>query len=168
MRLQGIRMAVTTGCSLLLSVLVLEGLLATPAVAQVNVNVNIGAPPPVIVHEAPTMVFLSEPGVYTAVGIPYDIFFISGRYYYLNGNDWFWAAGYGGPWVHVEYRSLPPGLRKFKVHRLREFREREYRVYRVEGANFKGGHFVAVSDRDDDDHGKEHGREGHHRGKGKH
>ena len=65
------------------------------AETQVHVNVNIGAPPPVIVQAAPTMVFLAEPGVYAAVGVPYDIFFFSGRYYYARGNDWFLGAGYG-------------------------------------------------------------------------
>ena len=110
---------------------------------QVNINVNIGPPPPVIVHAAPTMVYLAEPGVYAAVGVPYDIFFFSGRYYYLRGADWFWAGGYGGPWTYVTYSTLPPGLRKYKVERLRDYREREYVVYRKQGPAFKGQHFEA-------------------------
>ena len=125
----------------LIGVTVTMMLLAMPSLAQVSVNVNIGAPPPVIVQAPPTMLFLSDPGVYVAVGIPYDIYFVSGRYYYLRGDDWFWASGYGGPWVHVVHTSLPPGLRKFKVKQLHDFRDREYRVYQVQGPNFKGKHF---------------------------
>jgi len=118
---------------------------------QVNINVNIGQPPPVVVRERPTMVYLAEPAAYVAVGIPFDIFFVSGRYYYLHGNDWFWGTGYNGPWVAVTYRSIPPGLQKYKIERLHEFREREYRVYKVEGPKFKGKHFEADEFRDDHD-----------------
>src|SRR6185295_2522740 len=119
------------------------GFWSASASTQVNVNINIGAPPPVVVRARLTMVYLPEPDAYVAVGILYDIYFVSGRYFYLHGNDWFWADGYNGPWVYVSYNSLPPGLRKYKVERLHEFREREYRVYAVQGSAFKGGHFKA-------------------------
>jgi hypothetical protein len=100
--------------------------------ADVRINVNIGAPPPpIIVRSAPTMVFLPEPALYVAVGIPYDLYFVGGRYYHYHRNSWYWAAGYGGPWTPVVYSSVPYGLRKYKPARLHEFREREYRVYRV-------------------------------------
>ena len=117
---------------------------ATAATAQVNVNVNIGAPPPVIVAAPPTMLFLPEPAVYVAVGVPYDIYFISGRYYYMRGDRWYWGPGYDGPWVYVVDSSLPPGLRKFKVKQLHSFREREYVVYKTQGPGFKGKQFKAV------------------------
>jgi hypothetical protein len=116
------------------------------------------------------MLFLPEPGVYVAAGTSYDLFFLDGRYYYYHGDNWFWATGYGGPWVHVVSTSLPPGLRRYKVVQLRDFREREYRVYKVQGANFKGKHFYAVSgekkaepgerkhDEDGDDNGRGRGR----------
>ena len=131
-----------------------DGFWSASAGTQVNVNINIGAPPPVVVHTRPTMVFLQEPAAYVAVGIPYDIYFVSGRYYYLHGNDWFWAQGYNGPWVYVSYNSLPTGLRKYKAERLHEFREREYKVYRVEGQSFKGKHFEAEERRVDSKPGR--------------
>ncbi len=135
-----------------ISILILGLGVIAPAYAGVNVNINLGAPavvvappPPVEVEAPPEMVFLPEPGIYVAIGLPFDIFFISGRYYYFHGDNWFWAQGYGGPWVHVGYKSLPPGLRRYKVERLREFREREYKVYKVEGPKFRGKHFVGVA-----------------------
>ena len=85
--------------------------------ADVHVNVNIGAPPPIVVH---------SPAVYVPVGVPYDLYFVGGRYYYARGDNWFWSPRYGGPWNRVVYRSLPPGLQRFQVARLREFRDREY------------------------------------------
>jgi len=141
-----------------------SGFLPVFAGTEVHVNVNIGAPPPVIVQAPPPMLFLPEPAVYVAVGTPYDIFFIDGRYYYFHQNNWFWAAGYGGPWVHVVHTGLPPGLQRYQVIKLREYREREYRVYRVQGSNFKGKYFVAAegppghAHDDDHDHGNGHGR----------
>ena len=137
------RILTANGFALLLGVALMHSALATPAFAELNINVNIGAPPPIVVQQRPTMVYLAEPGMFVAVGVPYDIYFISGRYYYLHGDNWFWAAGYGGPWVHVVRKNLPPGLQKYKVVQLRDFREREYKVYKAQGPKFKGQHFSA-------------------------
>jgi len=153
MKLQFMKSALTVGFLTLAGLATSGAISVASAETQVHINVNIGPPPPVIVQAAPTMVFLTEPGVYAAVGVPYDIFFFSGRYYYLRGNDWFWGGGYGGPWTYVEYRTLPPGLRKYKVERLRDYREREYVVYRQQGPKFKGQHFEA----DEHEHGKGNG-----------
>ena len=163
------RMALTK-FSMLLCVMLLHAVLATPAGAQVHVNVNIGAPPaPIIVQAPPTMLFLQDPGVYVAVGIPYDMFFIGGRYYYFDSGNWFWASGYGGPWGYVGYSTLPPGLRKFEVRRLREFREREYTVYKVQGPKFKGKNFDAEGGPEWKEHDRgEHDRGEHSKGHKKH
>src|SRR5689334_16859550 len=90
------------------------GVAARPARAQVNINVRIGEPPPVVVYSPPTMLLLPEPQMYVAVGVPYDIYFVSGRYYYLHQGHWFWGPAYGGPWTYVAVERLPPALRKFK------------------------------------------------------
>ena len=104
--------------------------LAVPArAAEVHINVNIGAPPPIYyVQHPPRLVYLPQPAVYVAVGVPYDIYFVGGRYYHARGDNWYWAPGYGGPWNTVVYRALPPGLQKYKVSRLREFRGDYYEV----------------------------------------
>lgn len=133
-----------------LSFLIGMGLASAPASAEVDVNINIGIPlPPAIVVEAPpAMVFLAEPGVYVAVGVPYDLFFIGARYYYFHNGYWYGAAGYGGPWVHVANPSMPPGLRRYKVEKLHEFREHEFRRYSKEGPKYKGRQFRATSGQD--------------------
>jgi uncharacterized membrane protein YgcG len=164
MRRKVARTAVT-GLGMLLGLMLMNSMLATAAFAEVNINVNIGPPPPIVVHERPTMVYLPEPGMYVAVGVPYDIFFVSGRYYYYHGDHWFWASGYNGPWVFVEQRRMPPGLVKYKVVKLREYREREYRVYKTQGPAWKGKHFDAdpgphaaqVRDDHRDDHHNDQG-----------
>jgi len=146
----------------ILGSMLLLGLLTTPARAQVSVNVHIGQPPPVVVYSPPEMVMLPEPDMYVAVGVPYDIFFVSGHYYYFHGDHWFWGPGYGGPWTYVAVERLPPGLRRYKVKQLREFREREYRVYQVQGPNFGGRYFVAEDEDGDNGHGRGRGR-GHYK-----
>ena len=157
-------------------------MMAIPALAEVNINVNIGPPPPVVVASRPTMVFLPEPALYVAVGVPYDIYFVSGRYYYMHGDHWFWGSGYNGPWVVVEQRNLPPGLAKYKVVKLHEYRDREYKVYKVQGPGYKGKHFdadpgpskgrsVSQNSQDDDHQGNQGNSKGgpgsNGRGKGK-
>ena len=117
-------------------------LVGATATAQVSINVHIGEPPPVVVYSPPPMILLPEPGMYVAVGVPYDIYFMSGRYYYLHGGHWFWGPGYGGPWTFVAVEKLPPGLRKFKIKQLHDFRDREYKVYKAKGP-VNGRYFVA-------------------------
>jgi hypothetical protein len=146
-----------TGCAVMLGSMLSIGLMTTPAHAQVNIGVQIGTPPPVVVYAPPTMVLLPEPQTYVAVGVPYDIYFVGGRYYYLHGAHWFWGPGYGGPWTYVAVERLPPGLRRYKIKQLHEFRDREYRVYRAKGPNFGGTYFVA-EDEDNDHHGNGRGR----------
>jgi len=161
----------TTGLSLSLCSMLPPLMSAAPA-AEVNVNINIGPPPPVIVQARPTMVYLREPAVYVAVGVPYDIYFVGGRYYYVHGKDWFWGNGYKGPWTYVEYRSVPPGLQKYKLEKLHEYREREYRDYKAHGDGYKGQHFDADEHRDEAKSGpgnSDHGNSGsssHGRGNG--
>ena len=148
------------GAGAALATVLCLGVLAFPArAAEVHVNVNIGAPPPIYVHAAPRMVYVPEPALYVAVGIPYDLYYVGGRYYYYRGDNWYWGPGYGGPWRSVEYRSLPPGLRKYKVARLHDYRDREYRSYRVSGRDYRGRYFDADYGPRGKGHGRGHGRD---------
>lgn len=133
-------------------------LLVQPGHAEVNVNINVGAPPvPVPVPPPPLPPPLPEPqvelsappefvlppalGFYVAVGIPYDIVFIDNYYYLFRGNRWFRARYYNGPWHFWERRNLPPGLRKHRFERIRQFREEEYRHFRDQREQYRGRHF---------------------------
>jgi hypothetical protein len=129
-----------------LSLVVAMALASPPAWAGVDIDVNIGIPlpPPIEVEAPPAMVYLPEPGVYVAVGIPFDLFFIGGTYYYSHGGYWYGSRGYNGPWVHMGDRSIPRGLRRYKVERLHQFREREFHRYTSEGPRYRGRHFRAV------------------------
>ena len=110
--------------------------------ADVDVHISIGGPPLLVLSSPPTMLFLSEAGVYVAVGIGHDIFFTNGRYYYFHGGNWFWGSGYGGPWIHAGHKSLPPGLKKHKVHHLRMLRDQKHKAFIRNPTHFKGKHFI--------------------------
>jgi hypothetical protein len=125
-----------------------------------DVNINVGnrapqvavpvPPPPPVVVAAPPQVVMEEPpvfivppalGFYVAVGIPQDIFFISGSYYLYRGNLWYQAPRYNGPWVTVPHKRLPPGLRKHRYEKIRHIRDEEYRNYQSGGDHYRGKHF---------------------------
>ena len=98
-------------------------------------------PPPVVIEEPPEFVYPGELGFGVAIGLPYDMFYISGSYYLFRGNVWYRAPYYNGPWVVTRYKSLPPGLRRHKLARIHEFREREYRAFRGDREHYRGKYY---------------------------
>jgi len=145
--------------------LLIGACVATAAQAETNVNVSIGVPAPrvvvpppvplppsrVVVSGPPAVLFDAAPffvapsrlGFYVGVDTPYDIFFMSDYYYLYYGNSWHRSHHHNGPWVEVPYRNLPPGLRKHRIERMREYRDREYRVYRNDRDHYRGRYFRA-------------------------
>lgn len=80
-------------------------------------------------------------GFYVAVGLPYDLFFVGNNYYLFRDGYWHRARHSQGPWVTVNHRNLPRGLRKHKLERLRHYRDKEYGIYRHNERNYRGKHF---------------------------
>lgn len=140
---------------------------------NVSVNVNLGAPLPVVVAPPPTVyvpapepVYVAPPppdydepleviqveddidfvypnrlGFYVAVGVPYDLFYLNSSYFLYRDGRWLRASSSRGPWVVQRYRELPPGLRRHRVERIREYRNREYAIYRRDRDHYRGKHF---------------------------
>ena len=94
-----------------------------------------------IIEEPPEFVYPGELGFGVAIGLPYDMFYISGSYYLFRGNVWYRAPYYNGPWVVTRYKSLPPGLRRHKLARIHEYREREYRAFRGDREHYRGKYY---------------------------
>ncbi len=126
----------------------------------VNVNVNLGNPPPPVVVAPPVVVpppvvpapvisieqdvdfVLPAPlGFYVAVGVPYDLFYVQNNYYLWRDGRWYRAPGSHGPWALTHYRNLPPGLRKHNIERIRSYRNVEYDRYRHDRDHYRGKHF---------------------------
>ncbi|GAM09749.1 hypothetical protein OR1_02029 [Geobacter sp. OR-1] len=128
---------------------------ADAANVGVDLNLQIGnpAPPParVIVREPPSrtiiieddvdFIYPPELGFYVGVGVPFDLFFLNNFYFTYRDGNWYRAPNHRGPWVTVERRHLPPGLRKHRLDRIRNYRDREYRVYERERDHYHGRHF---------------------------
>lgn len=125
----------------IISACILTAACAATAQAGVNLNVNLGvpavvvpapapAPPaPVVINEPPEFVMSSDLGFYVAVGVPYDLFCVSGTYYVVRDGVWYRSAHYGGPWRTVPYRQLPPKFRRYQIEKIHAFRDSEYRRY---------------------------------------
>jgi len=162
---------------ILLTILGALAFAAPPSHAQVGVDIRIGNPPPpppppgppaIVVQEPPQMVYYPDAGVYVAIGTPYDLYFVSGRYYYYTGGFWYVSTyGYGGPWARIVYGRLPWGLRRYKIERYHEFRDREWGAYHGREREYRRRHFKAERGRGPG-RGEERGRgRGHDKDRGR-
>ena len=148
-------------CSLsgggLLAALALSASVAYAGNVGVDMNIHLGnqpervivrepvAPPqPVVSFEEDVQFVYPEPlGIYVAVGVPYDLFYVRNNYYLFRDGRWLRAPGSRGPWVVMERRDLPPGLRRHKIDRIRAYRDSEYDVYRRDRDHYRGRHFIS-------------------------
>lgn len=112
-----------------------------------NGGVNIGnvpAPvyvsPPVMTGEPPEFAAQPAMGFYAAVGTPYDLFLVGGRYYLCRGDKWYSASDHNGPWVRIGYRDIPWSLRRHPVDRVRYLRDEERR-HNLDDDGSGRGHF---------------------------
>jgi hypothetical protein len=119
----------------------------------VDLNIRLGNQPrqvaPVYVaSSAPTLVVSTEEdvqfiypedlGFYVAVGVPYDLFYLDSNYFIFRDGRWLRSPGSRGPWLVQRYRDLPPTLRRHKLERIREYRNREYLVYNRDRERYRG------------------------------
>lgn len=126
----------------------------------VDVNINLGEPPRQVIVREPAYQPVYQPpmqqiqidedvqfiypgplGFYVAVGLPYDLFYVQNNYYLYRDGRWSRASRSQGPWVFVDRRALPPGLRKNKIERIHQYRDQEYVVYRRDQERYRGKHF---------------------------
>ncbi|ABQ26674.1 YXWGXW repeat-containing protein [Geotalea uraniireducens] len=143
-----------------------QPLLAADVGFDMNINIGNGggrtvvaAPPPqqIVIDEPPEFIVPSTLGFYVAVGVPYDLFYVSNSYYLYRGNTWYRGSRYNGPWVATSHSRLPPGLRRHKYQRIRSIRDEEYRRYREDEGHYRGKHFRPGRE------AKEHRKEEHER-----
>ena len=88
-----------------------------PARAQVNVQVSIGLPPPIVFVAAPEVIVVPGTYVYVVPDVEEDIFFYDGWWYHLWQERWYRSYYYDRDWVHYKlvpsfYVHVPPGWRK--------------------------------------------------------
>ena len=100
---------------LLTIALVVVALLASvAAAADVNMNINLGWPPPLIV-EKPRVVVVPDSGVYRAPNLEFNVFMFGGKYYSLHNDQWFMTVKVGAPWTPIVYERVPVEVRAVPV-----------------------------------------------------
>jgi len=94
--------------------------------------------PEVYVEEAPKFIYSPELNLYVAVGVPYDLIYTGSEYFYFYGGRWYRGPYYNGPWVFATRRYFPPALLRFRISRIRHFRDLEFRRYDHDRAHYNG------------------------------
>ena len=155
----------------LLFAVLLTAAMAVSAHASVNVGINVGIPAPlpphVVIQTAPEFIYQPQLGFHVSVGAPYDIVYIGNAYYLYNNGYYYRSHNYNGPWVGVEARRLPPGLRKHRHEEIRRYRDKEYRKYNRDREHYHGRWHRPGGERQGEGRGGEHrggegrGGEGH-------
>jgi len=115
-------------------------LFQTASVAQaadVSFRINVGGPA-FVISQPPEFLYPPELGFGVAVGVPYDMFYVSGAYYVFRGGGWYRTPTYGGELRRVWRRDLPRELRGHRIARIHEYRDREYRGYSRDRDHYRG------------------------------
>lgn len=148
---------------IIIAALVSAVTLAAPVQAGVTIGISIPPPPGIVIEIAPSFIYAPALGFHVSVGVPYDIVYIGKSYYLYNNGYYYRSRYYNGPWVGVETRHLPPGLRKHRFEEVRRFRDVEYRRYEGDRDHYRGRwHRPAERHGHGDD--RRHGEGGHGRG----
>jgi hypothetical protein len=113
---------------------------ASVAQAGISFSINVGGPP-IVITQPPDFLYPPELGFGVAVGVPYDMFYLSGGYYVYRGGGWYRASSYGGSWIKIRSRELPPELRRYNITKIHAFRDREYRAYAKDREHYRGKSF---------------------------
>ena len=108
--------------------------------ADIGFSINVGGPP-IVIAQPPDFLYPPELGFGVAVGVPYDMFYFDNAYFVLRGGGWYRTSYYGGDWVRVRPRDLPPEFRRHNLARIHAYRDREYRGYVRDREHYRGRYF---------------------------
>jgi hypothetical protein len=98
----------------------LSVVLPRTAAAQVNVEVQVGAPT-IRFETAPALVEVS-PGVQVVEDYDQEVYFVDGWYWYRSGPNWYRTRDHHGGWAVVHEREVPRNLVRIPPGRYRHYR----------------------------------------------
>jgi hypothetical protein len=78
--------------------------------AGIDVNVNIGFPPAIMIPAAPELVLIPKTNSYIIPDIDVDIIFHNGYWYRPHRGYWYRADSYNGPWINIVPAKIPVAL----------------------------------------------------------
>jgi hypothetical protein len=87
-------------------------------------------------EEAPQFFYSPELDLYVAGGVPYDLVYAGGSYFYFYGGYWYRGPYYDGPWVRAHRRDFPPALLRYRPAQIRYYRDLEYRRFEGDRAHY--------------------------------
>ena len=104
------------------------------AEVDINIGINVGPPPPVVIPVPPAVIVIPGTYVYVAPDVEVDILFYHGYWYRPHEGRWYRATVYNGPWIFVEparvpgvllhlpsdYHHLPPGHARIPYGQLKK------------------------------------------------
>jgi hypothetical protein len=96
---------------------------------------------PLAVGAAPEFLFPGKLGFGVAVGVPYDMMYISKTYYYWQEGVWYRSSSYRGHWTELGESQLPPELHNHTLSKIREIRNREFRDFWKDKEHYQGKRF---------------------------
>lgn len=104
--------------------------LPAPAMAGVNVDINISLPPPIVFAAPPEVIVIPQTYVYVVPDSDVDIFFYNGWWWRPWEGQWYRSRSYSSGWRHYQrvpsfYARIPSGWRN------------DYRDRRWEGHQWK-------------------------------
>ncbi len=104
-------------------------ILSLPTMAQVNISVNIGLPPPIVFHEPPVVVVLPDTYyVYAVPDIEIDLFFWNGWWWRPWHGRWYRSHYYDRGWVI--YQGVPSFYFDVDPHWRAFYRDHDWRGHR--------------------------------------
>ncbi|HTG00031.1 MAG TPA: hypothetical protein VK654_05530, partial [Nitrospirota bacterium] len=95
-------------------------------------------PPDVYTEEAPQFIYSQPLDAYVAVGVPYDLVYTGGAYFYYYGGYWYRGPYYNGPWVIARGPLLPPLFLRYRIGQIRYYRNHEFRRYQHYRGSYDG------------------------------
>ncbi len=124
--------------------------LALPAAALAQIDVQVTVTAPVIKFTAPPPLVVVTPGIQVVPDFDDEVFFVSGFYWVRVGKVWHRTKDHRGGWVVVVDKDVPPGLAKIPPGKYKKWKG---------GSSVPPGHGGTPPG-----HDKSHG---HSKGKGK-
>jgi outer membrane lipoprotein SlyB len=95
-------------------------------------------PPEIYLDEAPQFIYSPALNLYVAVGVPYDLIYTGTGYFYFYGGHWYRGPYYNGPWLFATRGYLPRVLLRYRIDKIRYFRDAEFRRFQHDRAHYKG------------------------------